>query len=81
MRLTYDPDADAAFVVLVDEIPPGGAPRSHMCDLEVREGAVILLLDADGRLLGLELLGASRLLPPAVLASAAGSGVDGAPQV
>ena len=70
MRLTYDPAADAAFVYLVDGIRPGQAPRSLMCDLEIREGAVILLLDNDDHLLGLEVLGASRLLPADLLASA-----------
>ncbi len=34
MRITYDPTADAATVYLLDEIAPGGAPRSLMCDLE-----------------------------------------------
>lgn len=73
MRLTYDPSADAAFVYFEDGIPPGGAPHSLMCDLEIREGAVILLLDDEERLVGIELLGASRLLPESVLASASRS--------
>jgi uncharacterized protein YuzE len=67
VRFTYDPDADAAFIYIVDQINPGQAARSEMCDLEIREGAVILVLDADERLLGIELLGASRLVPAEVL--------------
>lgn len=67
MRFTYDPEADAAFVYIVDHINPGQVARSEMCDLEIREGAVILVLDADERLLGIELLGASRLVPTEVL--------------
>ena len=67
MRLTYDPEADAAFVYLVDHIAPGEVARSEMCDLEIREGAVILALDADERVLGIEFLGASRLVPAEVL--------------
>lgn len=70
MRLTYDPQADAAFVYLVDEIGPGQAPRSLICDLEIQEGAVILLLNNDDRVVGIEVLGASRLLPPEILQSA-----------
>ena len=70
VRLTYDPDADSALVYLVDHIPPGGAPRSLMCDLEMRDGAVILLMNEEEQLLGIELLGASRLLPTAALNSA-----------
>jgi hypothetical protein len=53
-----------------DDIAPGGAPHSLMCDLEIREGAVSLLLDDEERLVGIELLGASRLLPESVLAPA-----------
>lgn len=67
MRLTYDPEADAAFLYIVDQIKPGQASRSEMCDLEIREGAVILVLDADERLLGIEILGASRLVPSEIL--------------
>ena len=67
MRLSYDQASDAATIYIVDEIVAGGAPRSVMCDLEVRDGAVILLLDDDDRLVGIEVLGASRVLPIAVL--------------
>jgi uncharacterized protein YuzE len=70
LRLTYDPQADAAFIYIVEEIAPGEASRSFMCDLEVSEGAVILVTDADQGLLGIEVLGASRLLPASVIASA-----------
>lgn len=69
MRMKYDGDADAAFIYFVEQVPPGGVARSEMCDLEVSEGAVILLLDEDDRVLGIEVLGASRLLPPQVLES------------
>ena len=67
MRFTYDPEADAAFLYIVDQIGPGQAARSEMCDLEIRESAVILVLDANERLLGIEFLGASRLVPEEVL--------------
>jgi uncharacterized protein YuzE len=70
VRITYDPVSDAATVYLVDEIASGGAPISLMCDLELREGAVILLLSEDERLLGIEVLGASRLLPSDLLTKA-----------
>lgn len=74
MRMTYDADADAAFVYLVDAVDGGDVAQSHMCDLEVREGAVILAMDADGRLLGIEVLGASKLLSPETLAAASAAG-------
>lgn len=62
---------DAATVYLVDRIPPGGTPNSLLCDaLDLREGTVILLLNADEQLVGYEILGASRLLSKEILASA-----------
>jgi uncharacterized protein YuzE len=70
VRITYDPVADAATIYLANKIEQGAAPRSLMCDLEVLEGAVILLLSDDEQLVGIEVLGASHLLPAQVLDSA-----------
>lgn len=70
VRITYDKTTDAATIYLVDRIGPGGAPKSAICDLEVRDAAVILLLSADEQLVGTEVLGASRMLPNGVLAAA-----------
>src|SRR4051812_33570229 len=60
VRITYDQQSDAATIHLAGDIPSGGAPRSLMTDLEVKEGAVILLLNADDQLVGIEVLGASK---------------------
>ena len=62
MRFTYDPDADAAYVYLVDEIPPGAVARTAMCDVEFDGGSVHLDLDSGGRLLGIEILGCRAVL-------------------
>ena len=70
MKITYDPVADAAIIHLGGEIEADGAPRSVMCDLDVPDGAVILLLSGDEQLVGMEVLGASRLLPTHVIDSA-----------
>jgi len=70
MKISYDQASDAATIYIVDEISHGGAPRSVMCDLEVRDGAVILMLSDDDRLVGIEVLGASRVLPVEVLRAA-----------
>jgi len=70
MTVTFDAEADAAFVYLDGDIPPGGAPRSEICDVEIEGGAVILLFSPDDRLVGIEILGASRLLTPQTLAKA-----------
>jgi uncharacterized protein YuzE len=70
VRLNFDAAADAAFVHLADEIPPGGAAQSRICDVELDNAAVILLFSPDHKLVGLEILGASRVLPAEVLAQA-----------
>lgn len=43
VRLTYDGEADAAFLYLTGSDPTKGVARTEMCDLEIDEGAVILL--------------------------------------
>ncbi|WP_025156044.1 DUF2283 domain-containing protein [Leifsonia aquatica] len=68
MRIVYDPELDVAHL-LFDEGAPisparvavGGVPAGGYVDAEY---------DTDGRLVGLEVLGAQRVLPPEVLAGA-----------
>jgi uncharacterized protein YuzE len=67
MRIRYDPVADAAFVDIVDSIPPGGAPHSYFCDVEAIGGTIILLFSPEDRFVGVEILEASHVLPPEVL--------------
>jgi uncharacterized protein YuzE len=61
--MTYDHIADSAKIYLVDAVAFGTVARSTHCDLDVDAAAVNLDFDIDGRLLAIELLGASRLLP------------------
>ena len=65
--VTYDPEADAAYFYLVEEIRLGEAVRTVSVDPQSIGGMVNLDLDADGRILGLEVLDASRLLRRDVL--------------
>jgi uncharacterized protein YuzE len=67
VRVTYDPEADAAYFYLVEEIRLGEAVRTVSVDPQSIGGMVNLDLDADGRILGLEVLDASRLLRRDVL--------------
>jgi uncharacterized protein YuzE len=69
MKLIYDSEADAASIYLVDSIRPGGSARSHVCDVELTGCSVVLDFDAADKLIGIELLGASKLLPAALLAN------------
>lgn len=67
MRLTLDPEADAAYISLV-EVRPGDAVRTVVVDDEDLSMASIHLdFDASDHLIGIELLGARRLLHPALL--------------
>jgi len=66
MRITYDPSGGTAYIYIVDKIGPGESRETVV----VHDGDVMLDLDADGRLLGIEILGAERLLRPETLASA-----------
>ena len=67
MRVTYDPDADAAYIYL-REIEPGGAKHQCLIECASATGMIILDIDAEGRLIGIEVVGARNGLPHEVLA-------------
>lgn len=69
MRTTFDADADAAYIHLVPDIEPGRSVRN--VEVSIPEGgSVVLDIDRDGILLGVEVLGARGLLDPMFLAGA-----------
>jgi uncharacterized protein YuzE len=72
MRITYDSRADAAYIYLV-EFEAGAVARTYACDPRVVNGEINLDFSADGRLLGIEILDGSRLLPNSLLGRAASS--------
>ena len=71
MRATYDRSVDAAMIYLRD-IEPDGVKHTVPVWAEegVAAGDVILDFDSEGRLIGIEVLNASKTLPADVLASA-----------
>jgi uncharacterized protein YuzE len=69
MRVTYDPSVDAVYIYLVDDILPGEVFRTYPCDPKKVNGEINLDFDSDGRLLGIEILDASRKLPQTCLRS------------
>ena len=73
MKVTYDPSSDAAYIYLVDEIAVGGVARTYPCDPREVSGQINLDFDADGRLLGIEVLDASKKLSEALLQNAESS--------
>lgn len=68
MRITYDADADAAYIAVVDDVPAGAATQQvHSIATPGGRGEVVLDFDAHDRLLGVEVLGARAVLAPEVL--------------
>jgi uncharacterized protein YuzE len=65
MRVKYDRGADAAYISLIERIAPGEAKRQ-----EVTESGLVLDFDAQGRLLGIEVLDPRRMLRPETLDAA-----------
>lgn len=63
MRVTYDRSVDAAYIYLADPIEPGGAAFTYACDPNEVGGMIHLDFSDTGRLLGIEVLAASKLLP------------------
>jgi uncharacterized protein YuzE len=67
-RISIDTTADAAYVYVVADIDDDEAAQSYVVD--VPGGEITIDLDADGRLLGFEVLGAETLLRPETVAVA-----------
>ena len=61
MRVTYDNEADAAYVYLTDAVLEPGRD-SVPCDPPAGEQAFVALDWKDGRIVGLEVLNASKRL-------------------
>jgi uncharacterized protein YuzE len=69
MRVTYDPAADAAYIYLT-ESREGGVAASRVVDQPVDRASVPVDFDHQSRLIGVEVLGASRGLPADTLKAA-----------
>jgi uncharacterized protein YuzE len=69
VRVTYDPEADAAYVYLRDPEARKGTVTS--LPVEDAPGMIVLDFDVDGCLFGIEVLDASTLLPSELLDTAA----------
>lgn len=62
VQLVHDEVANAAYVYLVDRIQPGEVRRTVPVEARGIDGSVNIDLDADGRILGFEILGAAAML-------------------
>jgi len=66
LRVTYDAEANAAYIYFVQDIESGGVAK--VVPFDPSDGVMVNLdLDADGRILGLEVLAARTLLSPKLL--------------
>ena len=70
MIVEYDEESDAAYVWLVNDIAKEGERYTGEIWPEELHDKVGLLFDSDNRLLGLEVMSASTLLPSALLQGA-----------
>ncbi len=77
LMVTYDAEADAAYLRELTPIEAGGVARTVSVDLDADGGTVNLDLDDRGRLIGLEVLDAARLLGTALTGGSAPEDEDG----
>lgn len=66
MRIQYDEAADAAFIWFVDG-GPQQVERTEPADVSLENAAIVFMWDRSDRLLGLEVLGASKVMPNGAL--------------
>jgi uncharacterized protein YuzE len=62
MLITFDRQADAAYVYLVDTIEPGEVAATDFANIPLDNAPINVDFDFDGRVLGIEILGARRVL-------------------
>lgn len=71
VRVTLDDEANAAYIYLMDGIASGSVARTVPLD---HRGAMINLdFDANGRVVGVEILGAAAALPTELITQLRGS--------
>ncbi|TDE53593.1 DUF2283 domain-containing protein [Nonomuraea mesophila] len=70
MRIEYNDENDVAYIYLVDHINAGESATQIPVEADEIPGYVILDMDKEGALLGIEIVGASRILRPATLSAA-----------
>jgi len=68
MKLEHSPNADAAYIsLLCDEDPRRTVAFTYCCDSKDIDGMINLDFDDSGRLVGIEILPASKILPEYLL--------------
>jgi uncharacterized protein YuzE len=70
MRISYDPEANAASIYLVEHIAFGEEVENFVCGPTIPNTSIILGFDNQRKLISIEILGARELLPQQVLEQA-----------
>jgi uncharacterized protein YuzE len=76
MRISYDPEVDAAYIYLTEEVLMPGRD-SIPCDTPPGAEAIVVLDWKEGKIVGLEVLDASARLHADLLARATPPGAGG----
>lgn len=64
MKIKYDPSVDAAYIQLKSDDDQTSFGFTYCCDPAEVAGQIHLDFDGEGRLIGIEVLQASKKLPP-----------------
>lgn len=70
MKITYDGRVNAAYIYLKRQIGVAEVKKNYVCEQPGLDGEVILNLDEENRLIGIEILYASHHLPAELLKEA-----------
>jgi uncharacterized protein YuzE len=65
---TYDPEVDAAYLRLIPAIETGSSKRQVVARTDDLAGEFVFDVDEDGRIIGIEVLGAAAGLRPETIA-------------
>jgi uncharacterized protein YuzE len=66
IKITFDKEADAIYIYFT-EIGVAGVNRTYLCDPKENDGMINLDFDQNDRLVGIEILDASKKLPQDLL--------------
>jgi uncharacterized protein YuzE len=72
MKITYDKQADAVYIYIKPgaDTTPHWVAKTYLCDPKEINGMINLDFDDDGKLGGIEIMGASKKLPKEILDTA-----------
>jgi uncharacterized protein YuzE len=68
MKLTYEPEVDAAYIALTTEDEPRVVTTTYPCDPIAINGQINLDFDVSGHLIGVEILNARQFLTAGIRA-------------